>query len=166
MKTQMTREEQRILNAVEAFNPLLDEVFRREVGQSFLKYDDDNLPRVYAHMRTVAEIWNAKDSASGSLDVVGDTRAAEPNFHALIADSVNLLKQGRNPDWHVVRVMAENCMRIIRHKFCKENDWDELDALTRTEYLRAIEQLTKTGFSPEALLHLAYISGLAKARRA
>lgn len=56
MKTQMTKEEQRILNAVEAFNPLLDEEFRSEVGKSFLKYDDDNLPRVYAHMRTVAEI--------------------------------------------------------------------------------------------------------------
>jgi hypothetical protein len=166
MQTQMTTEEQRILNTVEAFNPLHNSDFQREVGQSFLKFDEENLPRVYQHMRTVTEIWRAKDTDGGSIKALENSRAAEPNLHGLIADSVHLLKEGRDPDWHRVRVVAENCMHAIRHQFRKEKGRKELDAVTRTEYLRAIEQLAQTGFSPESLIHLAYISGLAKALRA
>lgn len=158
----MNSEEKRIHSTISAANPLLDEDFCNEVRKSYLLYGDERLPRRIKNMRLAAEIWAAKNQPFGPLRVVEHTAAAEPNFHALLADAQHLLDCDELPCWFTAGRWAENSMSMLYRRRVNEIGLEQVYQELRREYLLAVEQLAKAGFTGSSVNALARISGLSR----
>lgn len=161
MNTKQAREENRIRDALSAFNPLNNEDFCDEIRRSYLLYGDDKQPRKVANNRMIAGIW--REASEDDAFVTRTARKwhrSEPIFNAILAEAWATIEHDQEPDIPGASDFARRVMLNLLRKRVQDTGLQETMAELRREFLLAVEQMAKSGFTGDSIFMLAYIAGL------
>ncbi len=157
----MTTFKTEVRNTIAAANPLNSEEFRDEVRKSHLLYDDsEKLPRKIDIKRQITNVWEGAHCEDGQPFELRFNNVAEPNFHAILAEAMASIDMDRDPDLEGSALSARKTLDVLCRRRIKEVGLEAAHEEVVREYLLAVEQLAKDGFTGKSVFMIVYIAAL------
>lgn len=157
----MTKFKTKVRNTIAAANPLNNPDFCDVVKRSHLLYNDgDKLPRNIDAMRQIAKVWEDAHCENGQPFELRFNHWSEPNFHAILAEGMACIDMNRTPDLLGSAHSARKAVDMLCRRKLEEAGLKSAFQEINHEYLLAVEQLSKDGFTGKSIFMLAYIVAL------